>query len=189
MSQLCLFSSEELEEYTLSQEDFHVNRIASQESVGLLLTNVICGGSMQESFAKLNPDGLWLKMCQGYFTQKVDGSLEEFSMIWPLWGILSGGVAMELHPLERLTGETESLSLPIMPTPNAIAMVAMWATAEQLKDGKTERKSGASIGSNLSWLIAKWHLQNGGERDNHLMPDPCFYEMMMGFPENWTKVD
>jgi hypothetical protein len=39
------------------------------------------------SFAKLNPDGLWLKTYQGYSQVMMDGSLETFSEIWPGGGV------------------------------------------------------------------------------------------------------
>lgn len=40
------------------------------------------GEKCSDSFAKLSPDGLWLKMSQGYCQVTMEGSLETFSGTW-----------------------------------------------------------------------------------------------------------
>ncbi len=118
----------------------------------------------------------------------------EFLGTWPRWGMMQDGecwvrVMLGLPTCENVFG--------LLPTPNHIAMINMWASAEykvQLPlrfDCHTygERESGAKVGSNLSWTVAEWHLRNGGQRDTELILDPCLYEMMMDWPMGWTDLD
>jgi hypothetical protein len=85
----------------------------------------------------------------------------------------------------------------LLPTPTHKALISWWASAQYKtalpfnirKMTGGHRKSGAKIGSNLSWTLAEWHLRNGGQRDSELVPDPCFYEVMMGWPMQWTALD
>ena len=73
-------------------------------------------GNCGESFAKLNPDGSWVKMSQGSAQASLDGSLESSCMTFPKWGILSDGVVGELRMLEpAIEGNGSSLLL----TPSA----------------------------------------------------------------------
>ena len=105
MSQLSLFGNEESEKSRSCQVGFPVSRTALPGSVELLLMSVISGENLPGSFAKLGPNGCWLKTCQGYCQASLDGSLEEFSETWPRWGILRGGACMALTPLVRPTDE------------------------------------------------------------------------------------
>lgn len=114
------------------------------------------------------------------------GGWETFSGTFPCSGMTRSGFLFQRASLVCNIEDGESL---LLPTPNANALISFWASAQKLAEGKKFRASGARIGSNLSWILGKWHLQNGGERDNELIPDPCFYEVVMGFPHNWTDLE
>ena len=113
------------------------------------------------------------------------GSTKRF-LIWKVSVTPQQRLVFRLVPsMPRTLGKEYSL----LPTPNAMAVLNMWKSAEYLFHGKTERESGAKIGSCLSWTLAKWHLQNGNQKDNSLVPDPCLYETIMDFPLNWTDLN
>jgi hypothetical protein len=80
------------------------NLTALRENVKRLLMSVIYGPKRGVSFAKLTPDGCWLKTCRGFCQASMDGSLEEFSGTWPKWGIVSDGEAGALVMSEPTTG-------------------------------------------------------------------------------------
>ncbi len=87
-----------------------------QENVRHLVTTVISRENLKESFGRLNPDGSLLRMSQGSVQANLEGFLETSFMIFPKWGIVSGGVAGELLTLEPVTeGNGSSLLL----TPSA----------------------------------------------------------------------
>jgi hypothetical protein len=77
-----------------------------------LLVNGNSGPNLSASFAKLGPDGLWVKTCQGYYQPTLEGFSDESLVIWKRWGTSSGGVAMEHPTLGRFTVEIGSSSLP-----------------------------------------------------------------------------
>jgi hypothetical protein len=85
---------------------------ALRENVRHLVTAVTSGRSCGESFAKLNPDGSWVKTSRDSFQVRMDGSLEEYCETWPEWGIVADGVAGRLPMLERRIAENESSLLP-----------------------------------------------------------------------------
>jgi len=64
-----------------------------QESVKALVMSVISGQSLDGCFARLDPDGSWVKMSQGFYQQQMAGFSEEYCGTWPKWGTLSAGVA------------------------------------------------------------------------------------------------
>jgi hypothetical protein len=78
--------------------------------------SVICRENSSVSFGRLNPDGSLVRMFQGYVQASLDGSLENSSMTFPRWGILSGGVAGELLMSGRVTGGNGFLLLPTVTT-------------------------------------------------------------------------
>ena len=59
------------------------------------MMSVIYGMRPQGSFAKLNQNGLWVKMSEGYCQVKMDGSLEEYLGTWPKKGIMRGGIVFQ----------------------------------------------------------------------------------------------
>ena len=85
-------------------EDSPANRIHVQENVKRLVMIVISGQNCGESFARLNPDGSWVRMFRGCVQVRMDDSLEEYSGTWSRWGIVSGGEAGELLMSEPAIG-------------------------------------------------------------------------------------
>lgn len=177
--------------WTSSLVDFHVRTSAAPARAQDLRANeAVSGTRWQESFAKWDHDSSSWKTPQC----SLFGDLESFSETWPRWGIMRHGACFlplmpELPIFERESG--------LLPTPTHKALISWWASAEYKtkqpfnikKMTGGQRKSGAKIGSNLSWTLAEWHLRNGGQRDSTLVPDPCFYEVMMGWPTQWTASD
>lgn len=88
---------------TSSAAGSRASRIVLQENARLHLTNATSGESSTESFAKLGPDGCWLKMSQGFYQARMDGSLVEFSGTWPVRGMMRNGACYRLPPWERRT--------------------------------------------------------------------------------------
>lgn len=97
-----------LRRLTSYAEVFPVSRTLSPGSEEPPTTTATSGPKCSESFAQLSPDGCWLKMYQGCFHPRLDGSLELFSGTWPKAGIVSDGIAYRRQPLERRTEESES---------------------------------------------------------------------------------
>ena len=85
---------------------------ALRDAVRHLVTSVIYGRSYIGCFAKLNPDGSWEKMSQGFYQAKMDGFSEEFCETWPRWGCLSDGACGAPVTWERRTGGIGSSSWP-----------------------------------------------------------------------------
>ena len=177
--------------WTLSLVDFHARTSAAPAKEQVSKANeAVSGTRWQESFAKWDHDSSSWKTPQC----SLFGDLESFSETWPRWGIMRHGACyLPLMP-ELPTFERES---GLLPTPTHKALISWWASAEYKtkqpfnikKMTGGQRKSGAKIGSNLSWTLAEWHLRNGGQRESTLVPDPCFYEVMMGWPMQWTASD
>lgn len=91
----------ELPESQLNQSEslqaaFLANLTLFLDCVWHLMMTVTCGTKTGESLARLTPGGTWEKMYQGYCQASLDGSLVEFSEIWPRWGIALDGVASAL---------------------------------------------------------------------------------------------
>lgn len=106
MSQHDLF--EDLDQWISCAGDSRVSPSVWRERDGAKQTSAGSGPSSPESFAKLGPDGVFLKTSQGYCQQTVDGSLEEFSETWPRSGLLSNGTASQLPALAPRISVTES---------------------------------------------------------------------------------
>jgi hypothetical protein len=87
---------------------------ALQENVRRLVMTVTSQENLKKSFGRLNPDGSLLRMSRGYAQANLDGFLESSCMIFPKWGIVSGGVAGELSILEPVTEGNGSSSLPTL---------------------------------------------------------------------------
>ena len=141
------------------------------------------GGKCFGSFAKLNHDGLWLKTSGGYCQSllgMVEGEegLEVFSETWPNWGIMSGGVCMELPKLAQCTKGRE---YSLLPTPLASDGQA-WLKNKKMDVVtsilKVVRRGGAIRAIYL--LIAKGYSPTQAAE---------LYETMMGFPTHWTELE
>lgn len=145
------------------------------------------GEKCTDSFAKLSPDGYWLKMYQGYFQVMLDSSLETFSETWPSAGTMRNGIAYPLPPLAPLIFVT---AYSFWPTPEAsLSHVGVYSgkTAQILMSGGKTRKSGALIGSSLRWeprLFEDFKLAG-----SKAIPNPKFLEWLMGFPVDWTELN
>ena len=159
-------------------EVFRANRIALQENVWRLMMCAICGENCSECFAKLVQDGLWQKMYGDYYQVKMDGSLEEFSATWPAWGVMCGGTVFQPALLVRRFGVN---GLPLWPRPLA-------------SDGEAWKKVNKSDVRTSIWncLESKhndrtfYHFMWHGLS---LSQTSKYYEMMMGFPTDWTDLN
>jgi hypothetical protein len=112
--------SESLGDQPSSAGDSPASLTALQENVKRLVMTVTSGHNSRESFAKLNPDGSWVKTSQGSVQVRMDGSLEEYSETWPRWGIVLGGVAGKLpisehHIIESGFSLLPTTTMPLMP--------------------------------------------------------------------------
>lgn len=170
-------------------EVFHASRTLSPGSAEPPMTTATSGPKCSESFARLNPDGSWLRMCQGYCQARLDGSLEEFSGTWPKAGIVLAGTAYQRQPLARRIEESESLSSQSWPTPRAgkitdeqeeswrkrqakgdvatpplTLAVKMWPTVTQSDGSGGPGCSGRSGGANLR-TAAQWRTPTAGMVD------------------------
>ena len=77
------------------------------------------GGSGRSStgrFAKLAPNGSWLKMYQGFCQHRTDGSLEAYSETWPAAGTMRNGICSRQPPL---VPRTSDFACFLWPTPEA----------------------------------------------------------------------
>ena len=71
-------------------------------------SDLLFGAKCSDSFAKLSPDGSWLKTSQGFCQVMMDGSLEISSEIWPLRAMMSNGECCLRPGWEPLTLDDES---------------------------------------------------------------------------------
>ncbi len=161
--------------------------VAPVEVMGLKGKEADYGKKWQGSWVRFDPASSSWKTHQC----SLFGGWESYLESWPRWGIMRHGECYQPRMPELPTSEKEC---GLLPTPTHKALISWWASAEyKVKEplnlqGMTGgvRKSGAKIGSNLSWSLAEWHLRNGGARTSELIPDPFFYELMMGWPMGWT---
>lgn len=163
----------------LSPEVSRVNRTALQENVWRLLMSVICGESLQESFAKLSLDGSWLRMYQGFCQVSMDGFSDEFSGTWPEWGTMRDG---ECFLLSRLVCPMNAKEFALLPTPLA-------------SDSDAWDKTGLNVLHSIRSILREE--RGKSKRTSYLMQlcgksvaeTASFYETMMGFPLHWTELD
>src|SRR5690348_13282829 len=76
---MALFSPEQMSWSVVSHARMFRLPEQGRDSKG---SEALFGGKCFDSFAKLSPDGSWLKTSQGYSQVMLDGSLETFSEIW-----------------------------------------------------------------------------------------------------------
>jgi hypothetical protein len=91
-----------------SAEDFPVSRTPWLADEKALKTTATSGPSSPDSFASLDPDGSWLKTCQGFCQLMLDGTSERFSETWPRAGMTRNGTAYRQVPSVPLTAGTDS---------------------------------------------------------------------------------
>lgn len=172
LRQMILFGEQEDEPVMLYQGGSHASRTAKQESVKHLLMSVTYGPRCGELLAKFDQRGSLVKMYGGYCQAKLDGSFEEFSEIFPTWGMLSDGAVYELPKLEPFTIEN---GLELLPTPVAADTWVM------------SLKSTEWTGHNKHSMTLIQALANGKEDATYLNPNYC--ELLMGFPIGWTELN
>ena len=169
---------QDCERLTLSQEVSHANLIALVGNVWHLLMSAIFGVNSIECFAKLDPNGSWQKMYQGFCQVKMDGFSDEFSGTWPKLGVLHSGI----------------VSLPTLPVPNfGVSASQLWPRpiASDSKAWMFVNKQNPRISIVKCW---KRHGQDRPIYDfmwNGLSVTQAaeFHEMMMGFPQGWTDLN
>lgn len=122
------------------------------------------GKNFSESFAKLNQDGLWLKMYGDCFQVTMENSLETFFGTWPDAGFMSNGKCFHLQSWARHTKEKGSL---LLPTPTA-------------SDSQTHPNDMIRFDSLTSFLHRKY---------GRGLLNPRFVEWMMGYPSGWTQTN
>jgi hypothetical protein len=94
---------------TLYLAAFHAKTLVQQEKVQELMeSEAECGEKWRGSFTKYDPDtSLWrTHQCS------LLGDLEEFSEIWPQWGLMRDGECWEQQTLEQTIKGTESGFVP-----------------------------------------------------------------------------
>ena len=121
--------------------------------------------SLSESFAKWDQDSLSWKTSQRCLLE----DWETFLGRWPRSGTMRNGIAYRLRPLVPISGVTECLSLPIVPTPVACDFKG---------SGRIRIERGAN--SNLrDW----WNMNY-----RFVYPPARHSEYLMGFPIGWTDL-
>ena len=170
-----------MEKAGLLQEDSPVRTSASPEKEQELPEQgLVFGLNIGELLGSYDQDSQSWKTWE----HSLFGGLMPFSARFPKSGIMRNG---KVYGVVNLDCRTDGLECGLLPTPQKLALISQWKSAEYLLKNNGRRVSGVKVGANLSWLLTKWHLQNGGKKDR-IIPDPCFYEMMMGYPEEWTDL-
>jgi hypothetical protein len=200
METLPLFKEEDWSPLTLSSAGSRSLAKMSRlpDNVPDWMGNVrLFGAKCFDSFAKLSPDGLWLKTYQGYSQVMTDGSLETFSGTWPAQGTMRNGECYRRPEWERRISDGECLSWPTPNVPNGGRLpkggmsrtgmtpdgkkrqvglenaVKRWPTPHaNCSTGAGEKGTG---GPNLQTVV-------GGQLN------PTFVEWLMGFPLGWTDL-
>jgi hypothetical protein len=136
------------------------------------------GRSLPGLFAKFSPDSCSWKTAQ----HSLFAGLEQCLETWPRSGSMRSGECYQRPELERLTCAKES---GLWPTPDASCANRGWSKtiAEGLRNGITERKSGAKIGSSLAWEPRLLEDYKPGRRLN-----PDWLEWLMGWPIAHTEL-
>lgn len=130
------------------------------------------GPKCLESFAKLNPDGSWLKTYQDYYQSMMDGSLEKFLGTFPKSGMVSNGIAYRLGFLERRNEDGDS---GLLPTPKARDYKDISSTGEVYASSIERHEPSLATESYLA-----------GFRLESLV---SIYEWVMGVPPRWTDLE
>ena len=103
------------------------------------------GLSSPESFARLDQDGSWLKMSQGYSQLTLDGVSEQFCETWPRLGTMRSGECFPLPTPARPIGGNESGSRLTgkeshhVPTPTAQDGISRKSTSSEVLNFDTNK--------------------------------------------------
>jgi len=145
------------------------------------------GAKCSGLFAKLGPDGSWLKTSQGYSQVMVDGSLEGFLETWPPAGTMRSGECY-LRPLwERPTEDNE---FSLWPTPVAqespgSAMMKL-TDAVDLSLGRKPKYYKGGMPKKM-WPTPTASDGNHQPKSGGQL-NPTWVEWLMGFPLGWTDL-
>jgi hypothetical protein len=176
MLQQSLFEVEESGKLHYYQEVSLANLIALQENVWRLMMSVIYGENLRESFAKLDPDGCWVRTYQGYYQVRMDDSLEEFSGTWPKWGIMRDGLVME----------------PMKQVPTSKAKGFLFWPRPTASDCSTRFMSLTALLKNMKKHQLRWThfvLVSSFEKGEFGRANPEFGEWLMQIPVGWTELN
>lgn len=190
----------DLNPLTLSAEASHARTFPLPANEKDLRENdQLFGQKCFDSFAKLSPDGLWLKTSQGFSQVMVDGSSETYSETWPRQGMMRNGECYLRPEWEHHTLDGECLSWP---TPRATewkdarpshksrakgkkyeglsGKVKMWPTPNSWdgKRGPMKKETAETAGHQISLNTAV-----GSGQLN-----PTWVEWLMGFHLGWTDL-
>ncbi len=117
-------------------------------------------------FENCSPESL----CWRTWQRSLLGGWTEFLGRWPRSGMMRNGIAYRLPYLVRISDATESLSLPVVPSPVA---------CDHKGSGRIRIERGAN--NNLrDW----WNMNYG-----YVYPPVRISEYLMGFPPGWTDLE
>ncbi len=137
------------------------------------------GQKWQESLTKYDPNTHSWKIHQCLLF----GGLEEFSEIWPRWGIIQNGECLELQPPEAITiGNVSGL----LPTP-------LKSNGERFYGTHLRKEQTWEAPGNLACLlIGFWKGLKGrqgvGIKIDKMTCHPILCEWIMHWPINWTEL-
>ena len=133
---------------------------------GLMENEVVFGAKWPGSLAKYDLDTASWKTAQCLLL----GGLESFSGTWPRWGIMQDGAFWELAMPGYITSVKES---GLLPTPQKID-----GDFYQMKI-KTAAREGHQVQLTTEAI----------KLNSTRFPLPCLGEIVMGWPEGWTRSD
>ena len=145
------------------------------------------GENTLESFAKLSPDGLWLKTYQGCFQATMDGSFQEFCEIWPATGIVLNGTAFQLRPLVQHISEIESFCW--LSTPTASMTVPSKQTRDSNRLPSPAECTGQYYERSGKLIPVPGGQQSPQKIGNTSIVNPEWIECLMGLPIGYTDLD
>ena len=99
-------------ELIASLEASPANLYQWQEISGGTVMSVGYGTSFAKLWSSCDRGWSWLRTCQDYCQQTLDGFLEMYSETWPRWGSMRNGVAYRQPPLISRISDGESSLLP-----------------------------------------------------------------------------
>lgn len=172
------------EDWMSSVGGFPASHTAQPEKERAKKMTATSGRKCLGQLEKFSHVGLWAKTFTALLIGQEDWYSTKCNLIWKMKATRSHRIYFQLVPSMRRTEGTE---FGLLPTCQKF-QGAIWATAEYKASGKKQRKSGAKIGSNFSWLIAELHLLNGGQKKLELMVNPHLSLTNMGYPRDWLEL-
>jgi len=143
---------------------FHAKTLAPLErGGGLLEAEVQCGNTWRELLAKYSPDTLSWKTAQCSLLEDLEQSLE----IWPRWGSMRNG---ECYRQPMLAQTIREIGFGLWATPTAC-------------DWK-----GTHHASNYASRKKQYQDLTDGMAVGTVYPNPITYEVLMGWPLEWTDL-